>query len=142
VKKKPVIIGGLVIVGLCALVYPRPYLEDPKLGRVLNDLVRIGRAVQLAAETERITPTDWGKINDLQTLAPYIRPVIEEGEDILIDPWGNQYILEKRDEEGRIIITVRSSHQVKELKGKVLGIEITIWRPDGKVTSRKKLWLD
>jgi hypothetical protein len=66
----------------------------------------------MLARNEKFTAAGWDKINDMQALAPHISPLFEQGEQALIDPWGKQYILEKRDQADEIILIIRSSHEV------------------------------
>lgn len=108
------------------------------------DLLVIGKAVRKLTAEETLTPEVWKKIDCMEDLAPLVAPQIEQGMQGLNDPWGNLYQLEKREENGYMIVTIRSSRERRKWYGrnKVLGIEIVISEQHGKVAQIKDLWGD
>ncbi len=136
----------IVLVGLYSLLFLR-YDGFSRTDQAKLELDLIGMIVKKLTAEDKLTPDVWRKINRMDDLAPLVGPMIE-GNDALIDPWHNQYLLEKREENGGIIITIRSSHQLErnwfEWKRKVLGIEIVVTGQQGKdsQTHFKTLWHD
>jgi hypothetical protein len=149
-KKKPVIVVLIFAVFTAAVWFISTrfvYLDgEGKTGDTKAELQLLGMAVQVAVQRELIAAADWDRISDMQTLAPHITPLMDLGEQALIDPWGNQFILEKREESDQIILTIRSSRGIPkkwyQSHEKVLGIEISISRGDGNVAQVKDLWRD
>jgi hypothetical protein len=110
------------------------------------ELNMIGMVVNKLTAEDKLTPDVWRKINRMDDLAPLVAPQLEQGMQGQNDPWGNLYQLEKRKENGHLIITIRSSKECQrkwyQWKNKVLGIEIIITEQDGKVVQIKDLWRD
>ncbi len=115
-----------------------------QMGR--SDLRTIGGAIRKLTAEEILTLEVWGKINRMEDLAPYVAPMLEQGMQGLNDPWGNLYQLERREQNGHLIVTIRSSRERESewylLKNKVMGIEITVSKHEGKVVQIKDLWQD
>lgn len=122
-----------VLLGDCATFR---YLEDARRGRVKADLAAIEAAIRKLAAAEKFTLRDWDQI-DTPGMPSRIADFMEQGRSGFVDPWGNDYIIEKREDEQHIVVTLRSSHQVG---GDVRGIELVISRADGKVIERRELW--
>jgi hypothetical protein len=118
--------------------------EDDRGGRAKADLDLLAYAVTVVARVDEFTPADWDKINTMKDLAPRLAPRLEQGEYGLLDPWGNQYLLETREETEEIIITIRSSHERGRnwctLRKDIFAVEITVSRRDGQVTNRRDFW--
>ena len=142
-RKKPTIVA-LVFLAFTAGVWfvsnQFVYLDgEGKVGDTKSELLTLGKAVQVASQAEPIAPADWDRINDMSMLAPHITRLIEQGEQVLIDPWRNQFSLEKRVQGNQIIVTIRSSHPIKS---GTLGIGMMVSRSDGTVSPVMRLWDD
>lgn len=117
-------------------------LGDSKGDKALSELHTLGGAMRKLIN-EELTPAQLEKVNSMKDVAPLLSPMIE-GNPNLLDPWGNQFILEKRVESGRSVITIRSSWQPPrrcfEWKKPVAGVEVIVSEETGKVTEVTSLW--
>jgi hypothetical protein len=134
-------IVGLGLLILLSVAIQDGYVDD-KVGRAGADLRQIEQAVgKLFLEDrgrEIIKEIDGG--GDFDSL---IRPTLTSNS--LLDPWGNHYLFEKREENEKLILTVRSSRKLErkwfEWTRKVLGVEITIDREKCEVIKGRFLWI-
>jgi hypothetical protein len=110
-----------------------------KLVTLLDGLPRIVR--------DEFTAATWDGINGMKDLAPHVVPRYERREALLVDGWGEQFVLEKRAEDAVIIVTIRSTRPMDRwwcswrCRG-ILGVEFTVSRADGQVIEAKELWND
>jgi hypothetical protein len=127
----------------CAYV---PDWDDSKFGYMKHELLDLAKYVPIIAREDQFTAATWDGINDMKDFAALLAPHFEEGEQAFIDPWRNQFILDKREQDNVIIVTIRSSRQLVDTKWchwrcpGILGVEFTISRADGQVIEAKKLW--
>lgn len=134
----------VALVAMLALFVPDfyDYGGDTKSGRALSDIQTLEHALLKLAADEDFTAADWERL-DLATEGPRLAKMLEQGTSGLIDPWGEPYVLEKREQGDRIVVTLRSKQTpVRKWyrREKVLGIELVISRPDGSIIGRKDLW--
>lgn len=114
-----------------------------KASYAISKLYPLELAVRKLAANENFTAADWDKLGDMTAAGPRIAGYLEQGMDSLLDPWGEQYVLEKRDAGDQIVITIRSNHMLRRRwwrEDKVIGIELVVARADGKVVERRDLW--
>jgi len=81
-----VVVAILVILAGTASIAIFKYLEDAKVGRAKSDMQTIESAVK-KYYTEH---GEWPPNNQLVVVAPYL----EQGQNGLIDPWNNPYMLQ------------------------------------------------
>ncbi|HEV3383263.1 MAG TPA: hypothetical protein VG097_00540 [Gemmata sp.] len=116
--------------------------DDSKGGKTLAELQTLGGAMRKLIN-EELTPERLKMVHSMEDIVPLLGSMIEGNPD-LKDPWGNQYLLDKREENGLIMITIRSSwrppRKCFEWKRKVAGVELTV-SEQGKVTEIKHLWM-
>src|SRR5262245_50728194 len=146
VRKPAMIALGVILVGLTAMAavafQSSGYHDRAQWGR--SDLYRIGRAIRNLAYDGTLTPAEWDHIHDMGGLAPLLAPQPERDGLDLLDPWGQQWLLEKQEEGENIVVVIRSSHVIPrkwyQWRRNVLAIRVTISRSDGHVREVKDLW--
>jgi hypothetical protein len=136
-----VLIGGFELhVGSCFDTY-----TDDRQGRAMNDLRVIGFAIRKLIEVDKLTPEVWKRIDGMEGISALIAPQLEQGKDGLLDPWGQQYLLEKREENSHLIVKISCNRRYVprclEWKEREMAIELTIAKQDGKVIQTKHLWM-
>jgi hypothetical protein len=127
----------------CAYV---PDWDDSKFGYMKHELLDLAKYVPIIAREDQFTAATWDGINDMKDFASLLAPHFEEGEQAFIDPWRNQFILEKREQGDMLIVTIRSSRQLADTRWchwrgpGILGVELTVSRASGQVIQTRKLW--
>jgi general secretion pathway protein G len=79
-----VVVAILVILAGVASISIFRYMEDAKVGRAKADM----QAIEKACKTFYTQHNEWP---DPSNLAITIGPLLEQGQNALIDPWGNPY---------------------------------------------------
>jgi hypothetical protein len=96
---------------------------------------------------DEFTAATWDGIHGMKDLAPHVVPRFERREALLVDGWGEQFVLEKRAQDAVNIVTIRSTRPMDRwwcswrCRG-ILGVEFTVSRADGQVLDGKELWND
>ena len=149
VRKPAIIALGVILALFAATAAIGIALQYSYLGRYpaqwgRNDLRLIGLVIRNLADDGTLTPAAWDHIHDMGGLAPLLAPRLVEAEFTLLDPWGQQWLLEKQEEGENIVVVIRSSREIPrkwyQWRRNVLAIRVTVSRSDGHVREVKDLW--
>src|SRR5262245_24934184 len=129
-KKAAVITLGLLLMAILSFCVPMydPDGSDYRVGRGRSDLHMIGLAMRRLSTEEKLTAHVLDRIDDQNEFSARVAPLLEGAQGPL-DPWGQPYLLEKVEQGDHIVLTIRSSHEIRrkwyERKRRALGIEVT-----------------
>jgi hypothetical protein len=116
---------------------------DSRRGRTKAELQTLSGAMRGLIHEKFNSEEELKTIHSMQDVASTLGNMIE-GNSELLDPWGNQYCLDTREDDANIIFTIFSSHPVSsrwfERKRKVLGVEIIVAKQTGIVIATMPLW--